>query len=116
MAEGWEVRNVSEGSGVIDCDCGEDRVSVLGCAERRDWSCAIIVALLLCVRRMVRFNFRVSWTLRRRERMESGVGVKDGTGRSRPCDVRITWLLFLVLDGAFEQGNRCWIVAYLVMS
>lgn len=75
MAEGWVVRNASEGSAVAERGAE---------AERRDFSCVMVAALRVCVFRSARFSLRVSCTLCRRARMDSGVGWLDGRGSSRP--------------------------------
>ncbi len=69
----WDVRKAREGlSAVVG---GESRVV----------SSVMRVALRVCVERSARFSLRVSWSLRRSRRMDSGVGADDEIGSSMSC-------------------------------
>ena len=81
--EGWEVRNARFGCGgwvdvlfVVEGEGGGERM-VLRWLIRRAFR-------WFCLRRAW-LSFRVSWTLRRRMRVDSGVAAVSGRGRWRPC-------------------------------
>ena len=58
---------------------GSDWIDVVG-GERREESFITSAAFWLCVDRSAWFSFRVSWSLRRRSRMDSGVGAEGERG------------------------------------
>ena len=64
----WDVRNAREGPS-----------SAAG-GENKVFNWIIRVALRVCVEWSARFSLRVSWSLRRRRRIDSGVGAEDGSG------------------------------------
>ena len=64
----WDVRNASEG--LSSAVAGESKV--LRWVTR--------VALRVCVERSARFSLRVSWSLRRSRRIDSGVGAEEEMG------------------------------------
>ena len=53
--------------------------------ESRVLSSVMRFALRVCVERSARFNLRVSWSLRRSKRIDSGVGAEDGSGSWMSC-------------------------------
>lgn len=69
----WDVRKAREGlSATVG---GESKV--LSWLTRNE--------LRVCVERSARFSLRVSWSLRRSKRMDSGVGAEDGSGSWMSC-------------------------------
>ena len=81
VAEGSEVRKPRDDEGSVDGDVPECVCAVVESMER---SCWIVAALFARVFRRARFSLRVSWTLRRRARIDSGVGLLAGRGSVRP--------------------------------
>ena len=69
----WDVRKAREG------------VSAVVGGESKVFNSVMRVALRVCVERSARFNLRVSWSLRRSSRMDSGVGAEDEIGSSMSC-------------------------------
>ena len=69
----WDVRKAREG------------LSTATEGESRVLSWVIRAALRVCVDRSARFSLRVSWSLRRSKRMDSGVGAEDGSGSWMSC-------------------------------
>lgn len=64
-------------------------------AERRVWSWLMRVVFRVCWRRRARLSLRVSWSLRRRRWMDSGVGALGESGSWRfygKCG--ISWIGF----------------------
>lgn len=92
----WDVRNASE------------ELFVVGGGESKVLSWVIRVALRVCVERSVRFNLRVSWSLRRRRRIDSGVGAEGGIGSWMSYRV---YKLFAIHDLAASEEQ----LAYLIM-
>ena len=63
-----EVRNARDG------------LSAAVGGESKVLSWVVRAALRVCVEWSARFSLRVSWSLRRSKRMDSGVGAEDGRG------------------------------------
>lgn len=117
MAAGLEVRKPRDG--VASANDGGGVVSEFGwtAGERIEWSWRIVAALFAWVFRRARFSLRVSWTLRRRARIDSGVGVLVGRGSVRPCCVAVSINATIACvcgsDERSRQGLRK--VIYLIM-
>lgn len=69
----WDVRKAREG---LSAPVGGES-KVLSWLMRDE--------LRVCVERSARFSLRVSWSLRRSRRMDSGVGAEDGSGSWMSC-------------------------------
>ena len=104
MAEGSEARKLR------DDEDGEVSESGWAAGERREWSWWIVAALFAWVFRSARFSLRVSWTLRRRARIDSGVGVLAGRGSVMPCCVaccgQYQWLVIYYCGQQRSNGTR----------
>ena len=69
----WDVRKAREG------------LSAAVGGESKVLSRLMRDELRVCVERSARFSLRVSWSLRRSRRMDSGVGAEDGSGSWMSC-------------------------------
>lgn len=90
-------------------------------AERRAVNWDIRATLRVCVVCRARFSFRVSWSLRRRRRTDSGVGAEGEMGSSRFCLTNQSGLICRKLVGVrcgmgTEYSDGCVEKTYLIMT
>ena len=84
VGEGWVVKKEREGCGALGGGVGLALDKGGEGGEKMVWSWFIRRALRWCWVLRAWFSFRVSWSLRLRRRVDSGVGAVSGRGRWRP--------------------------------
>ncbi len=107
-----ENERLSDRAAGLVCEVRKAREGLSAAAggESKVLSWAIRVAFRVCVERSARFNLRVSWSLRRSRRIDSGVGAEDGIGSWMSC--RACQRYDLAAPGAAALVEQ---LAYLIM-